>query len=126
MVWVDADGGQRSSNYGLTSRPSNLLGDIDEGGGGQLGEGVQGDDHHGGGGVGVDQLLQQLSAARSQAGVVMHVLQHGDQLQLQVHWGGQTYTVHRRLSTHGASRPTPCTEGLVHITWCSQTYTVKA
>ena len=79
-----------------TPCPSHLLGDIDEGGGGQLREGVQGDDHHGGGGVGVDPLLQQLSAAGRQAGVVMHVLQHGDQLQLQVHWCSQAYTMHRR------------------------------
>lgn len=64
-----------------------LLWDIDEGGGSELGEGVQGDDDHGGGGVGADQVLQQLSAAGGQAGVVMHVLQHRDQLQLQVHRG---------------------------------------
>lgn len=34
-----------------------LLWNIDEGGGSQLGEGVQGDDDHGGGGVRVDQVL---------------------------------------------------------------------
>lgn len=70
---------------------SYLFGNVNERGGGQLGEGVQGDNDHGGGGVGGDQLLQQLSAARGQAGIVVHVLQHRDQLQFQVHWGVQTW-----------------------------------
>lgn len=54
---------------------------------------MEGNYDHGRGGVGVDQLLQELSAAGGQAGVVVHVLQHGDQLQLQIHrrfqaWSG--------------------------------------
>lgn len=53
---------------------------------------MQGDNDHGRGGVGVDQLLQELPAAGGQAGVVMHVLQHGDQLQLQVHRSFQTWS----------------------------------
>lgn len=53
---------------------------------------MEGDDDHGGGGVGVDQLLQELSAAGGQAGVMVHVLQHGDQLQLQVHRSFQTWS----------------------------------
>lgn len=69
---------------------SYLLRDVDEGGGGQLGEGVQRDDDHGRGGVRVDQVLQELPAAGGQAGVMVHVLQHGDQLQLQVHRSVQT------------------------------------
>lgn len=44
-------------------RGPDLLGDVDERGGGQLGEGVQGDDDHRGGGIGVDEVLQELSAA---------------------------------------------------------------
>lgn len=76
----------------LSSLWSYLLRDVDQGGGGELGEGVQGDDDHGRGGVRVDQLLQELPAAGGQAGVVVHVLQHGDQLQLQVHRSFQTWS----------------------------------
>lgn len=57
-----------------------LFWDINEGGGSQLGEGVQGDNDHWGGGVRADQMLQEISAARGQAGIMVHVLQHGDQL----------------------------------------------
>ncbi len=39
---------------------------------------MQGDDDHGGGGIRVDQVLQELSAAGGQAGIMMHVLQHGN------------------------------------------------
>lgn len=69
----------------IKSDPSYLLWDINEGGGSQLGEGVQGDDDHGCRGIGVDQVLEKLSAAGRQAGIMVHVLQHWNQLQLQVH-----------------------------------------
>lgn len=87
---------KRCSNLPTTmkiqlSHGAYLLRDINKGEGRQLGEGVQGDDDHGGGGIRVDQVLEELSAAGCQAGIMVHVLQHGNQLQLQFHWCVQTW-----------------------------------
>lgn len=51
-------------------------------------ESVQRDYHHFGGRIGGDQLLQELTRAGRQDGIMVHVLQDGDQLQLQVYWRG--------------------------------------
>lgn len=67
-----------------------LLGDVDESREGKLRKGVQCNDHHGCGGVGGHEFLQQLPAPGGQSSIVVHVLQHRDQFQLQFHWSGQT------------------------------------
>lgn len=59
---------------------------------------MQGDNDHLGGGVGCHQLLQQLPGAGGQAGIVVHVLQNRDQLQLQVHRCGQTCNKERNTA----------------------------
>lgn len=50
---------------------------------------MQRNNHHLGGRIGGNELLQELARAGSQDGIMVHVLQDGDQLQLQVHWRGQ-------------------------------------
>lgn len=71
-------------------RKSYLLGNVNQRRSSKQSKGVQGDNDHLGGGVGGHQLLQQLPGAGGQAGIVVHVLQNRDQLQLQVHRCGQT------------------------------------
>lgn len=69
--------GKQNGNY--------LLGCVHQRGGCKQSESVQRHNDHFGGGVGCDQLLQELAGAGGQDGIMVHVLEDGDQLQLQVH-----------------------------------------
>lgn len=80
-------------------RKSYLLGNVNQRRSSKQSKGVQSDNDHLGGGVGCHQLLQQLPGAGGQAGIVVHVLQNGDQLQLQVHRCGQTCNKERNTAT---------------------------